>query len=133
MSCLAWNCRGLVNLRIGRELIEIVWAKDPSIVFLVETLTDDARLEFIQRSIDFEHRWVVPRVGIILVLYQRALINLTVEGSDRHYIDAVIDKNMENKWRLTRFYSEPDTARRHEAWDKSSALCWGDKHLGELP
>ena len=69
MSCLAWNCRGLVNLRIGRELIEIVWAKDPSIVFLVETLTDDARLEFIQRSIDFEHRWVVPRVGIILVLY----------------------------------------------------------------
>ena len=58
-----------MNLRIGRELIEIVWAKDPSIVFLVETLTDDARLEFIQRSIDFEHRWVVPRVGIILVLY----------------------------------------------------------------
>ena len=64
----------------------------------------------------------MPRVGIILVLYWRASINLTVEGSDKHYIDAVIDKNTENKWRLTGFYSEPNIARRHEAWDKLSAL-----------
>ena len=47
MSYLAWNCRELWNLRTGKELIEIVQAKDPAIVFLAETLTDDARLEFV--------------------------------------------------------------------------------------
>ena len=31
-------------------------AKDPTIVFLAEMLTDDARLEFVQRSIGFDHR-----------------------------------------------------------------------------
>ena len=56
MSCLAWNCCGLGNLHIGRELVEIVQAKDPAGVFLAETLTDDARLEFVQRSIGFDHR-----------------------------------------------------------------------------
>ena len=58
-----------------------------------------------------------------------------MEDSDRYYIDAVIDKNTENEWRLTGFYDEPDTARRHESWGKLRALksrpekpwlCYGD-------
>nr|POE76494.1 hypothetical protein CFP56_18945 [Quercus suber] len=48
MSCIAWNCRELGNLHTGRALVEIIWAKDPAMVFLAETLTDDARLEFVQ-------------------------------------------------------------------------------------
>ena len=47
MSCLAWNCHGLGNLHTGRELGDIIWAKDHFVVFLAETLTDDARLEFV--------------------------------------------------------------------------------------
>ena len=95
MSCLVWNCRRLGNPRIGRELVELVQAKDPSVVFLAETLTDDARLEFIQSSINFDHRWVVPKVGRSggLVLYWRSSINLSIEGSDKYYIDAVINKD----------------------------------------
>ena len=45
MSCLAWNCHGLRNLCTGRELGEIIRAKDPFVVFLVKTFIDDARLE----------------------------------------------------------------------------------------
>ena len=63
MSCFAWTCCGLENLRTGRELVEIIQAKHPTVVFLAEMLTNDARLEFVQRSIGFDHRWVVPRVG----------------------------------------------------------------------
>ena len=93
-------------------------------MFLAETLIDDARLEFIQRSIGFDHRWVVPRVGRGggLVLYWKALINLKVEGSNRYYIEVVIDKITENEWRLTSFYGELDTVRQHEAWTKLRAL-----------
>ena len=124
MSCLAWNCRRLGNLHTGGELIEIIRKKDPAVVFLVETLTDNARLEFVQRSISFDHRWVEPRVGRGggLVLYWKASINLTVEGSNRYHIDAVIDKNTKNEWRLTGFYGEPDKVRRHEAWNKLKGL-----------
>ena len=111
--------------------------KFPAMVFLTETLTNDARLEFVQSSIGFDHRCVVPRVGRSggLVLYWKASINLTVEGSNRHYIDAVIDKNTENEWRLADFYGEPDIARRYEAWNKLTNLnsqmkkpwlCYGD-------
>ena len=43
-----WNCRELGNLHTVRELVEIIRAKDPDVVFLAETLTDDARLKFVQ-------------------------------------------------------------------------------------
>ena len=56
ISCLTWNYSELENLRIGRELVEIIRTKDPSIVFLVKTLTNEARLEVVQRNIDFDHR-----------------------------------------------------------------------------
>ena len=97
--------------------MELVWAKDASVVFLVETLTDDARLEFIQSSINFYHKWVVPRVGKSggLVFYWRSSINLSIEGSDKHYIGAIIVKDQESKWHLTSFYGEPEIARRSEA------------------
>ncbi|XP_023891996.2 uncharacterized protein LOC112003995 [Quercus suber] len=137
MSCLAWNCRGLENLRTGRELVEITRAKDPSVVFLAETLTDDARLEIVQRSIEHDHRWLVPREGRGggLALFWKSSINLTVVDSSKYYIHAVINKDLDNEWRLTGFYGEPETARRTEAWDKlrylnsqsnTPWLCIGD-------
>ena len=82
------------NLCTGKKLGQLVKAKDPSTMFSAETLTDDARLEFIQNSINFDHRWVVPRVGRSggLVLYWRSSIKLSIEGSDKYYIDAIIKK-----------------------------------------
>ena len=49
-------------------------------VFLAEALTDDARIEFVQSSIGFDYRWVVPRVGRSggLVLYWKAGISSEV-------------------------------------------------------
>ena len=84
MSCLAWTCRGLGNLRTWRELVEIIRAKDPIVVFLVETLIDDASPEFVQSSIDFDYRWVVPRVGRSggLVLYWKVGISSEVGFSN---------------------------------------------------
>ena len=124
MSCIAWNCRGLGNLRTGRELVKIIRAKDPSIVFLAETMVDDVRLEIVQSNIGFDHRWVVPREGRGggLVLFWKATINLTIEDSNKSYIDAFINKNSENEWRLMGFYGKLELARRFEAWNKLKNL-----------
>ena len=137
MSCLAWNCRGLRNLQTRKELVDIIRAKDPSVIFLAETLTDEARLETVQQNIEFDHRWVVPREGRGggLVLFWKSSVNLRIEGSHKYYIDASIDKNTSNEWRLTGFYGEPEIVRRCEAWNKLRSLnsspkiqwlCFGD-------
>lgn len=70
-----------------------------------------------------------------LVLFWKIDINLTIAGSNMHYIDAFINKNLENEWRLTSFYGKPETARRFKAWNKlrnlnthpdTPWLCVGD-------
>ena len=38
-----------------------MWAKDPFVVFLAETWIDKARLEQVQRRIQFKNLFVVPR------------------------------------------------------------------------
>ena len=61
MNLLVWNCRGLENLHTVKELGNIIRAKDPSIVFLVETWANEARLERVLHNINFHHsgRFVV--------------------------------------------------------------------------
>ena len=66
-------------------------------VFLAQTLIAEVRLELIQRSIDFNHQRVVPKVGRSgdLVLFWKSSINLKIEGSSKNYINAIIDINTE--------------------------------------
>ena len=59
MNCLVWNCYGLRNLRIRKELVEIIGAKDPSIMFIAETWANEARLDQVQQEIEFENKWLV--------------------------------------------------------------------------
>ena len=52
-------------------------------MFLAETLADEARLDTMKRSIDFEHKWVVPKEvrGGGLVLFWKSTVNLEVIDS----------------------------------------------------
>ena len=52
-------------------------------------------------------------------------MKLKVVDSHRYYIDAIINGGMEDVWRFTGFYGEPDTTRRGEVWDKLRSLNWG--------
>ena len=124
MNLLVWNCRGLGNLRTERELVSILRAKDPSVVFIAETWADEARLERTLSNINFDQKWVVPRTtrGGGLVLFCKNSVNLTVVESHKYYIDAVINKNGDNEWRFTGFYGEPDSSRRNKAWAKLRSL-----------
>ena len=36
MSLIVWNCRGLENLRTENQLANLVWEKDPSVVFIAD-------------------------------------------------------------------------------------------------
>ena len=54
MSILVWNCRGLGNLRTENELVNLIREKDPSVVFIVKTWADDARLDRTLSKINFD-------------------------------------------------------------------------------
>ena len=124
MSCLVWNCRGLGNLRTKKELGVLVRAKDPSIMFLVETWSDEARLKDIKRKLEFDQVFVVPREnrGGGLELFWKNTIDVTMETFSKHHIDSIINKGKDGAWRFTGFYGEPVTHLRHEAWAKLRLL-----------
>lgn len=100
-------------------------------MFIAETLANKTRLDTIQRNIDFEHKWMVPREGMGggLALFWRSSVNLVVVNSSHYYIDTWIDKVSENEWRFTGFYGELDTVRRCKAWDSLILL----NHNLEIP
>ena len=56
MSLLAWNYCGLGNPLTEDQLADLVWAKDPSVVFIAETWTDKDRIVQVQRWIDFKNK-----------------------------------------------------------------------------
>ena len=63
MSLLCWNCRGLGNRLTVQELGNFVRAQDPSVVFLAETLLDEARLGSIRDSLQFGHHHGVSKIS----------------------------------------------------------------------
>ncbi|XP_065632266.1 rRNA biogenesis protein RRP5 [Quercus suber] len=99
---------GLGNLRTGKELGNMIWAKDPSVVLLAETLVDESRLDTVQRSIDYEHKWVVLKEGRGggLILFWKSTVNLEVVDSSQYYIDTWIDRGSEHEWRFTGDFNE---------------------------
>ena len=119
MSLLIWNCHGLGNLVIEKELGDLIRVKDPSIVFIAETWTDETRLKKIKQNLQFDHMFFVLRIhrGRGLVLNWKEAMKLTVETSSKNHIDYIIGKGSEEAWRFTGFYGEPNTHKRYESWD----------------
>ena len=63
MSLLAWNCRGLGNRRAVDELVDIVQAKGPAIVFLSETWSDREHMEWVRCQLKFDGCFTVSSDG----------------------------------------------------------------------
>ena len=119
MNLLCWNCRGLGNRPTVQELGDIVQAQDPSVVFLAETLLDEARLGSIRDSLLFGHHHGVSKIshGGGLALFWKKDLHLSVESSSQNHIDVVINKGKENAWRFTGIYGAPETHLRLETWN----------------
>ena len=63
MKLLAWNCRGLGNRPAIQELVDIVRAQDPMVVFLSETWSDREQMVNIKKRLMFDELFVVPTDG----------------------------------------------------------------------
>ena len=89
MSLLCWNCRGLGNQRTENQLVDMVQAKDPSVVFIAETWTDEARLILVQDKIKFKHKFAAPRRNKTggMVLFWKEDFDLSFETFSKNHIE----------------------------------------------
>jgi hypothetical protein len=118
MNCLAWNCRGLGNPHTVQEIARLVHAQDPSIVFLIETWQDDGPLERLRCQLQFKNKFVAcsKNKGGGLCLFWKAAVKLRVQSFSASHIDAIVNENQPDAWRLTGFYGAPKTHLREESW-----------------
>ena len=94
MSCLSWNCCRFRNPQTEDELIALVTAKDPKLVFLMETKFEKYILERVGRRIQFTNLFVVPRVNTSggLALYWKSDLDVDVQTFSNRHIDVIVNK-----------------------------------------
>ena len=86
-------------------------------VFLMETKVDKEVVERISRKMQYPNFFVVPRHnrgGGLALLWKDDFMLDALTSSDNH-IDGVVDQGMNDAWRFTGFYRDPDTANRENS------------------
>jgi hypothetical protein len=138
MSILAWNCRGLGNLRTVRDLRLMVKEKSPNFLFLMETKARNSVLQKVRTSIGFEGLFTVEPVGRsggLALLWKDAREVMIKNYSLRHITTTITMVGSEYSWKFTRYYGQPNSALRGDSWnlltylsriDPSDWLCIGD-------
>ena len=129
MNCVSQNYRGLGNPQTEDELVALVTTKDPKIVFLMETKAKKYILERVGRRIQFTNLFVVPRVntGGGLALFWKSDLDVDVQTFSTNHINAIVNQRVDDAWRFTGFYEDPDTANRENSWDllRANLICLG--------
>ena len=63
MRCISWNCRGLGNSWSIQNLREIIRSQRPSLIFLIETLVNDEKIEQLRIQLGFDGKFVVTELA----------------------------------------------------------------------
>ncbi|CAM8928848.1 unnamed protein product [Rhodiola kirilowii] len=122
MKMICWNCRGLRQPRTVRSLADLVRCYKPQIVGLIETKSENGRMEMLKRKLGFECGLGVDSHGRSggLALCWKEDLQLSVKSFSSHHIDCEVE--MGEKVRLTIFYGNPATHRSSETWDLLRSL-----------
>lgn len=131
MSSLVWYCRGLGNPYTVQVLLDLVEVKNPMVVFLMETMIDNTRIEAIRAKMNYEGQFTVagPGHGGGLALFWKQANTVTVKGYSHNHIDTEITLESVVKWRLTCYYGHPERSRRRNSWTLLRRLA----ALSDLP
>ena len=112
MSCLSWNCCRFGNPQTEAILADLVGKKDLKMVFLMETKVDKEVIVRISHKMQYTNYFVVPHHngGRGLALLWKDDFVMNVLTSFDNHIDGVVDQGMNDAWRFTGFYGDPETA-----------------------
>ena len=119
MKIMSWNARGLGSSRAFNSLLSQKQVIDPDILFLMETKSNNVRMEFLRVKLGFVGKLVVNcswRSGGLCMLWSAKVQVILLSYSVDH-IDVRVDSFCNKWWRLTGFYGNPDSNYRFHSWN----------------
>nr|XP_011470506.1 PREDICTED: uncharacterized protein LOC105353227 [Fragaria vesca subsp. vesca] len=124
-NILLWNRRGIVNLETQCALVNIVQAKRPSIIFLSETLAQEAHIESLKRILGFQDSLCIDhgRESQGLALLWNSDTHVKLRTYSAHHIDVEVGKDGMDPWRFTGIYGFAGKDVRNCTWDLIEALA----------
>jgi hypothetical protein len=119
MSIVAWNCRGLGNLRVIPKIKFLVWYYKPDILFLCETIVEVNKIEEFRYHLGYDSCFAPVRSsrGRGFALFWRNTVNCSIVNYSANHISAKIEEVSRRAWIFTGFYGYPETARRRDSWN----------------
>lgn len=107
MTILAWNCRGLGSSLEVRTLTDEVRTRDPLLVFLAKTKTEESRMKGIQNKLKYTQGITVPNVGRSggLAMMWKEGKDISFKSCSNSHIDVVVNgDSASTPWLATSFY-----------------------------
>nr|GME05062.1 uncharacterized protein LOC109162272 [Ipomoea batatas]GME15660.1 uncharacterized protein LOC109162272 [Ipomoea batatas] len=115
-----------VEPKTGLGAADLIRAKRPKVVFLIETFMTKQRMEPIRARVGFQNMFVVDACGHRggLVLLWHEAVELEVTGFSSNHIDSIVILDIGSpKWRFTGYYGYPERSRRRESWQLLRTLA----------
>lgn len=120
MSFLSWNCRGMGNVATVQVLMDLVHKRKPVVIFLMETLSNNNKMQALKRKLGWYGCFTVDplgRGGGLAILWKEE-VNVSVMSFSQNHIDSQIQLEGSNlAWRFTGYYGMPERSRRTESWN----------------
>ena len=116
MSALCWNCRGAGKPAAVRQLREFARKFAPTVLGVVETHIDGARVEDLESTLGYENSYAISsqgRSGGIGIFWNNSS-NIEILGDSCYHIDAKVQVEGQELWRFTVIYGEAQTNLRHQ-------------------
>ncbi|TYH28589.1 hypothetical protein ES288_A02G155300v1 [Gossypium darwinii] len=109
MKILSWNCRGVGNPTIVRELKQLIVANVSDIVFLYETKI---------KSNGFQRIRIFCRMeGCLAVDSEGKSVNVLIQNYSKFHIDSLVRLKDDEVFRFIGFYGQTDPSSRQQACD----------------
>lgn len=119
MIILLWNARGLGSPRAFNSLLSIQKEYKPDLLFLMETKSNQVRMEALRVKLDFAGKLVVNSIGKSggLCLFWGKNVQVVLLSFSRDHIDVRIESSGRSWWRLTGFYGVANVSQRGQSWE----------------
>ncbi|XP_021773354.1 uncharacterized protein LOC110737301 [Chenopodium quinoa] len=124
MKILSWNCHGIGNPWTDRALQDRCWRDRPNVVFVMESMIDEKRLNKIKNKCGYIDGVCLSSVGKSggLGMWWKDVKANVVSYSVHHFAIDVLDNNNCAMWRTIGIYGWPEQNNKHLTWSLRYSL-----------
>lgn len=124
MKIFSWNCQGLANPDTINSLRNWCWKDRPNIVFLMETMIDDKKLERVKKRCGYNDGVCVSSNGNSGGIgFWWKNINVQTKSYSAHHFEVdVLDEANNPYWKAVGIYGWSESSNKHYTWELMKSL-----------